>query len=71
MMDVREAVLTVLREEAEPLHWTKIQDLALRRGYVDPFETADVRARVLEALAAAVRDGEAEKREKGVYEAAD
>jgi hypothetical protein len=69
-MEVREAVLTVLREEAEPLHWTKIQDLALRRGYVDPFQTPDVRARVLESLAAAVRDGEVEKREKGVYELA-
>jgi hypothetical protein len=69
-MEVREAVLTVLREEAEPLHWTKIQDLALRRGYVDPFQTADVRAHVLQALSAAVRDGEVEKREKGVYSVA-
>jgi hypothetical protein len=68
-MEVREAVLTVLREEAGPLHWTKIQDLALRRGYVDPFRTPDVRARVLEALAQAVRDGEVERREKGVFEA--
>jgi hypothetical protein len=69
-MEVREAVLTVLREEAGPLHWTRIQDLALRRGYVDPFQTEDVRARVLEALAAAVREGEVEKRDKGVYKAA-
>ena len=69
-MDVREAVLAVLREEGTPLHWTKIQDLALRRGYVDPFETPDVRRLVLDALAAAVRDGEAEKRDKGVYAAA-
>lgn len=69
-MEVREAVIAVLREEAAPLHWTKIQDLALRRGYLDPFETTDVRARVLTALAAAVRDGEVEKREKGVYAAA-
>ena len=69
-MEVREAILTVLREEAGPMHWTKIQDLALRRGYLDPFQTADVRARVLAELAAAVRDGEVEKRETGVYEAA-
>jgi hypothetical protein len=69
-MDVREAVLTVVREESAPLHWTKIQDLALRRGYVDPFAIPDVRARILEALAAAVRDGEIEKRGKGVYQAA-
>ena len=69
-MDVREAVLAVLREEGTPLHWTKIQDLALRRGYVDPFETPDVRRRVLDALAAAVRNGEVEKQPKGVYAAA-
>ena len=68
-MDVREAVLAVLREEGTPLHWTKIQDLALRRGYVDPFETPDVRRRVLDALAAAVRNGEVKKHAKGVYAA--
>jgi hypothetical protein len=66
-MDVREAVLTVLREEAAPLHWTVIQDLALRRGYVDPFSTPDVRKRVLAELAAAVRDGEVRKGGTGVY----
>jgi hypothetical protein len=66
-MDVREAVLTVLREEAAPLHWTVIQDLALRRGYVDPFSTPDVRKRVLAELAGAVRDGELRKDGTGVY----
>ncbi len=66
-MEVREAVLTVLREEATPLHWTVIQDLALRRGYVDPFSTPDVRKRVLAELAAAVRDGEVRKDGTGVY----
>ena len=66
-MEMREAVLTVLREEAAPLHWTVIQDLALRRGYVDPFTTPDVRARVLAELAAAVRDGEIRRDGRGVY----
>ena len=66
-MDVREAVITVLREEATPLHWTVIQDLALRRGYVDPFSTPDVRKRVLAELAGAVRDGELRKDGTGVY----
>ncbi len=66
-MEVREAVLTVLREEATPLHWTVIQDLALRRGYVDPFSTPDVRKRVLAELAAAVRDGQVRKDGTGVY----
>jgi hypothetical protein len=66
-MDVREAVLTVLGEETGPLHWTVIQDLALRRGYVDPFVVRDVRKRILTELAAAVRDGDVVKASTGVY----
>ena len=66
-MDIPEAVVTVLREEGEPLHWTKIQDLALRRGYIDPFESQDVRKRLLAAIAAGVRTGEIEKTSTGVY----
>jgi hypothetical protein len=66
-MDVREAVLTVLREEDAPLHWTVIQDLALRRGYVDPFVQRDVRRSLLGALAAGARDGTIVKEEKGVF----
>jgi ADP-ribose pyrophosphatase YjhB (NUDIX family) len=66
-MDVREAVLRVLREETGPLHWTVIQDLALRRGYVDPFVVRDVRKRILTELAAAVRDGDVVKASTGVY----
>lgn len=70
-MEVREAVLTVLREEAAPLHWTVIQDRALRRGYLDPFTTKDVRRLVLAELAAAVRDGEVVKTGTGAYALAD
>ena len=66
-MDVLEAAITVLREEGKPLHWTKIQDLALRRGFIDPFETADVRKRLLAALAEGVRTGALEKNSTGVY----
>lgn len=66
-MEVREAVLTVLREEAAPLHWTVIQDLALRRGYLDPFTTKDVRRQVLAELAAAVRDDQVVKTGTGAY----
>ena len=69
-MDVLEAAITVLREEGEPLHWTKIQDLALRRGYIDPFESPDVRKRLLAALADGVRTGEIEKTSTGVYQIA-
>jgi hypothetical protein len=63
-----DAALTVLREEGEPLHWTKIQDLALKRGYIDPFETPDVRKRLLAALAEGVRTGVVEKKSTGVYQ---
>jgi hypothetical protein len=63
-----EAAVTVLREEGEALHWTKIQDLALRRGYLDPFEQPDVRRRLLAALAEGVRSGTLVKVSTGVYE---
>jgi hypothetical protein len=66
-METLEAVITVLREEAVPLHWTKIQDLALRRGLIDPFEVPDVRRTVLDALASATRAGTITRRGKGVY----
>jgi hypothetical protein len=66
-MELLEAAITVLREEGEPLHWTKIQDLALRRGYIDPFETPDVRKQLLAALAEGVRSGALVKASTGVY----
>jgi hypothetical protein len=62
-----EAVLTVLREEGTPLHWTVIQDLALKRGYLDPFTQRDIRKNLLAALAAATRDGSVVKESTGVY----
>lgn len=66
-MEPLEAALRVLREEGEPLHWTKIQDLALRRGYLDPFEIPDVRKSLLAALAEGVRSGVLAKQGVGVY----
>jgi hypothetical protein len=66
-MEELEAAITVLREEGEPLHWTKIQDLALRRGYLDPFENPDVRKALLAALAEGVRSGVLAKQGVGVY----
>jgi len=68
-MDALEAATEVLREEGQPLHWTKIQDLALRRGYLDPFEISDVRKTLLAALADGVRSGVLEKQGTGVYAA--
>lgn len=69
-MEALQAALAVLREEGEPLHWTKIQDLALRRGYLDPFEGPDVRKRLLSALAEGVRNGALVKESTGVYRSA-
>jgi predicted transcriptional regulator len=69
-MEPRDAVLTVVRAASEPLHWTVIQDTALRRGYLDPFEIADVRRAVLAALAELVRDGLVSKTGTGTYVAA-
>lgn len=66
-MEYLEAALTVLREQGEPLHWTKIQDLALRRGYLDPFTQPDIRRHLLAALAEAARDGTVVKVSTGVY----
>ncbi|HXF57840.1 MAG TPA: HTH domain-containing protein [Actinomycetota bacterium] len=66
-MDFLEAALTVLREEGRPLHWTVIQDLALRRGYLDPFTQRDIRRNLLAALARAAQEGKVRKADKGVY----
>jgi hypothetical protein len=67
-VDYLEAVVAVLREEGEPLHWTRIQDLALRRGYIDPFVEPDVRKHLLAAIAEGVRAGALVKTEPtGTY----
>jgi hypothetical protein len=66
-MEFRDAVLAVLREEARPLHWTVIQDLALQRGYLDPFTQPDIRRNLLTALAGAAREGAVVKEDRGVY----
>jgi hypothetical protein len=62
-----EAALTVLREEGAPLHWTVIQDLALKRGYLDPFTQRDIRKQLLAALAQGAKDGAVRKSGTGVY----
>jgi hypothetical protein len=69
-MEPREAVLTVLREERGPLHWTKVLDAALRNGSLDPFEHPDVRRVVQTALHALAREGLISHPGKGVYEIA-
>ena len=67
MMSPEEAVLAVLGDADEPLHWTVIQDRALRAGYLDPFATPDVRGEVLTAVRALVADGRVVKTATGVY----
>jgi hypothetical protein len=66
-MDYLEAALTVLREEGKPLHWTVIQDLALKRGYLDPFTQRDIRKNLVASLARAAKDGSVLKEGSGVY----
>lgn len=66
-MEYLDAALKVLREENTPLHWTVVQDLALKRGYLDPFTQPDIRKNLLAALARAAREGVVIKEGTGVY----
>jgi HB1/ASXL restriction endonuclease-like protein with HTH domain len=68
-VDELEAAVTVLRDQAKPLHWTVIQDIALQQGYLDPFTQKDIRRRLLAALAEAARlpDGPVVKAGRGIY----
>ncbi len=66
-MEYLDAALTVLREEGKPLHWTVIQDLALKRGYLDPFTQPDIRKHLLAALARAAKAGTVIKEGTGVF----
>jgi HB1, ASXL, restriction endonuclease HTH domain len=66
-MEPLEAAIAVLREEGRPLHWTAIQDLALKRGYLDPFVQRDIRKRLVGALAAAAKEGTVVRESVGVY----
>jgi hypothetical protein len=68
-MDELEAAVRVLEERGEPLHWTVIQDIALQRGYLDPFTQTDIRKRLLSALSRAAKrpDGPVVKADRGVY----
>jgi hypothetical protein len=68
-MDELEAAVRVLEEQGKPLHWTVIQDIALQRGYIDPFTQKDIRKRLLAALSGAARkpDGPVVKSSTGVY----
>jgi hypothetical protein len=68
-VDFLDAAIRVLREQGEPLHWTVIQDIALQRGYLDPFTQTDIRRKLLTALSEAARkpDEPVVKAGRGVY----
>jgi hypothetical protein len=66
-LEFLEAAVTVLSEEGAALHWTVIQDLALKRGYLDPFVQRDIRKSLLAALAEGARTGALQREGKGTY----
>ncbi|HJV03964.1 MAG TPA: HTH domain-containing protein [Actinomycetota bacterium] len=68
-MDHLEAAVRVLEEQGKALHWTVIQDIALQRGYLDPFTQRDIRKHLLAALSEESRrpDGRIVKAGRGVY----
>jgi hypothetical protein len=68
-VDFVDAAVRVLEEQGKPLHWTVIQDIALQRGYLDPFTQPDIRKRLLAALSQAARraDGPVVKAGRGIY----
>jgi hypothetical protein len=69
-VDYLDAAVEVLKEQGKPLHWTVIQDIALQRGYLDPFTQKDIRKHLIAALSAAAKtgDGPVVKADTGVYE---
>ncbi len=68
-MTPRDGVLQVLRDDGGPLHWTVVQDRALRGGAIDPFVVPDVRRAVHDALRQLVDEGLVERAGTGVYRA--
>jgi hypothetical protein len=65
--DALGAAVAVLHEADEPLHWTVIQDRALRAGHLDPFATPNVRKDLLAALRTGIREGVLVTVDRGVY----
>jgi hypothetical protein len=66
-MDALDAAIAVLEQAGEPLHWTVIQDRALRAGHLDPFVTPNVRRELLSALHRGMALGVICSADKGVY----
>jgi hypothetical protein len=69
-MEPSEACLRVLEDAAgETLHWTVVQDRALKARLIDPFTTRDVRGTVVKTLAGLAREGRIVKEGPGLYRA--
>jgi HB1/ASXL restriction endonuclease-like protein with HTH domain len=68
-LEYLDAAVQVLREQGKPLHWTVIQDIALQRGYLDPFTQRDIRKHLIAALSAAAKrpNGPVVRANRGVY----
>jgi hypothetical protein len=66
-MEPLDAAIAVLRDATGPLHWTVIQDRALRGGMIDPFVVGDVRGAMMRALRDGVQAGVLERVGTGVY----
>lgn len=66
-MEPVDAAVAILRAAGEALHWTVIQDRALRQGLIDPFVVADVRGTLLRAIRDGVRSGVLVRAGTGVY----
>jgi probable F420-dependent oxidoreductase len=67
-VDALDAAVAVLEAAVEPLHWTVIQDRALRAGRLDPFTPPDVRRELLSALRRGLSEGKLRSAGKGMYE---
>jgi hypothetical protein len=69
-MEPSEACLRVLEDAAgETLHWTVVQDRALKARLIDPFTTRDVRGTVVKTLAGLAKEGRIVKEGPGLYRA--
>lgn len=66
-MDPLDAAVAALEEAGTPLHWTVLQDRALRAGALDPFTDPDVRRTMRAALDRGVGEGRLERVATGTY----
>lgn len=66
-MDPLDAAVAAIEEAGTPLHWTVLQDLALRAGALDPFTDPDVRRTMRTAIQRGVREKRLERVATGTY----